>query len=168
MHYRFVNQCAQTLRNIEIWLDKAEEHATSKGFDVNILMSSRLAPDMGTFMYQVQSASDYTKAAAAFLTGQNPPKFADTERTIDEARARIQKTVDFVESNLEGAYVGAGAREFPFSWAPGRLITGDDYLVQVAVPNVYFHACMAYAILRHNGVDVGKMDYAGPITLVAA
>jgi len=168
MYYRFVTQCAQTLRNMEIWLDKAEDHAKNKGFDVNVLMSSRLAPDMGNFMYQVQSASDYAKAAAAFLTGQKPPKYPDNETTIEEARVRIQKTVDFVESNLEGEYEGAGERTFPFSWSPGRLITGDDYLVQVAVPNLYFHACMAYAILRHNGVDVGKMDFAGPITLVAA
>ena len=168
MYHRLVAQCAQTLHNIEIWLDKAESHASAKNFDVNVLMSCRLAPDMGTLMYQIQSASDYTKAPAAFLTGQKPPRFEDTEKTIDEARVRIQKTLAFIESVPESLYEGASGRQFPFSWAPGRLITGDDYLIQVAIPNVYFHACMAYAILRHNGVDVGKMDFAGPINLVAA
>jgi hypothetical protein len=167
MYHRLVAQCAQTLANIEIWLDKAEEHAKSKGFNVNVLMSSRLAPDMGALMYQIQSASDYVKATAAFLTGQKPPKFDDTETTIDEARTRIQRTIAFVESVVAAKYVGAGERIFPFSWSPGRNITGHDYLVQVAIPNVYFHACMAYAILRHNGVNVGKMDYAGPISLAA-
>jgi hypothetical protein len=153
---------------MEIYLDKAEDHARKKGFDVNILMWSRLAPDMGAFMYQVQSASDYVKATAAFLSGQKPPKYEDNEQTIDEARARIQKTVAFAESIGESAYIGAGEREFPFSWSPGRLITGENYFVQVAIPNVYFHISMAYAILRHNGVDVGKMDFAGPINLVVA
>lgn len=168
MYYRLVAQCVQALKNVEIWLDKAEKHAKEKDFDVNLLMSSRLAPDMKPFIYQIQSASDYTKGAAGWLSGQALPKYEDTEQTIDDAHARIQKTIAFVESIAEAQYEGAADRKVTFSWAPGRVIAGEDYLVQMIIPNVYFHTSTAYAILRHNGVDIGKMDFLGPINLVSA
>jgi len=98
MFYRVVLQCAQNLKNLETCLDKAEQHAAAKEFDVNVLMTSRLAPDQHHFIYQVQSACDYVKAAAAWLSGQTPPKHEDSEQTIGELRARIKKTISFVES----------------------------------------------------------------------
>ena len=98
MYYEAVSQCTRMLRNIGTWLDKAEKHAAAKTFDVNILMTNRLAPDMKPFIYQVQSACDYVKGAAAWLSGQVPPKHEDNEQTIGDARARIQKTVAFAES----------------------------------------------------------------------
>lgn len=168
MYYRMISQCVQAMKNIEIWLDKAEKHAEDKGFNVNILMSSRLAPDMLPLIYQIQSASDYTKAAAAWLSGQTPPKYEDSEQTIDEARARIQKTVAFAESIPEAQYEGAADRKVGFSWSSGRVMGGEDYLAQMTIPSVFFHVCMVYAILRHNGVDIGKMDYLGPINLADA
>src|SRR3984957_9435136 len=97
MCYIAIIQRAQTLKNIEAWLDKAEKHAADKKFDVNILMTDRLAPDMKPFIYQVQSACDYFKAAAAWLSGEVPPKHEDNEQTIDDVRARIRKTVAFAE-----------------------------------------------------------------------
>ena len=98
MYYQVISQCTQTLKNLEVWLDKAERHAVAKKFDVDVLMAGRLAPDMKPFIYQVQSACDYVKAAAAWLSGQTPPKHEDNERTIDELRDRIRKTVAFAES----------------------------------------------------------------------
>jgi hypothetical protein len=151
-----------------MWLDKAEQHAATKKFDVNILMSSRLAPDQYDFVRQIQSACDYVKGAAAWLSGQPVPKHPDTEKTIDEVRARIKKTLDFVEGVKEPEYAGAGDRRVSFSWKPGKVIVGADYLLQMTIPNTYFHLSHAYAILRHNGVDIGKMDYLGPINFIDA
>ena len=101
MYYQVISQCALSLRNLETCLDKAEQHAAAKKFDVGVLMTSRLAPDMKDFIYQIQSACDYVKAAAAWLSGQTPPKHEDGERTSDELRARIRKTVAFAESVTE-------------------------------------------------------------------
>jgi uncharacterized protein len=168
MYHQLISQCTQSLKNLETCLDKAEQHATAKTFDVDVLMTSRIAPDMHHFIYQVQSACDYVKAVAAWLSGRTPPRHEDNERTIDELRARIRKTVVFAESVKESEYVGADKREVKLSWAPGKVIGGEDYLLQVTIPNVFFHISMAYAILRHNGVDVGKRDFLGLINFVDA
>jgi uncharacterized protein len=123
-------------------------------------------------MYRVlaveEDACDYVKAAAAWLSGQTPPKHEDNEQTISEVRARIEKTIAFVESVEESQYAGASERKVTLSWAPGKVIGGVDYLLQITVPNTYFHIMTAYSILRHNGVDVGKFDYLGSINLVDA
>ena len=169
MYYQAISQCTQMLKNLESWFDKAEERAGAKTFDVGVLMSGRLAPDMRPFIYQVQSACDYVKAAAAWLSGQTPPKHEDNEQTIDEVRARIRKTVAFAESVHEAQYAGAVDRKIHLSFAPpGKALGGEDYLLQMTIPNVYFHIAMAYAILRHNGVDIGKMDFLGPINWIEA
>jgi hypothetical protein len=168
MYHQVISQCTQTLKNLEICLDKAEKHAAAKKFDVDVLMTSRLAPDMNDFIYQVQSACDYVKGAAAWLSGQTPPRHEDNEQMIGEVRARIRKTVAFAESVKEEQYAGASERKVKLSWAPGKVLGGRDYLLQVTVPNVYFHITTAYAILRHNGVEVGKMDYLGPINFADA
>jgi uncharacterized protein len=168
MYYRAISQCTQMLKNLECWLNKAEEYAGAKKFDVGVLMSGRLAPDMKPFIYQVQSACDYVKAGAAWLSGQTPPKHEDNERTIDEVRARIRKTVAFAESVTKMQYAGAAGRKVSLSWAPSNVLGGEDYLLQMTIPNVYFHIAMAYAILRHNGVDIGKMDFLGPVNWIDA
>jgi hypothetical protein len=168
MYHQMISQCTQTLKNLQTWLDKAEQLAAAKKFDVGVLMTGRLAPDMKPFIYQVQSACDYVKAAAAWLSGQTPPKHEDDEQTIDEVRARIRKTIAFAESVKETQYAGASERKISLSWAPGKVLGGEDYLLQMTIPNTFFHIVMAYAILRHNGVDVGKMDFLGPINLVDA
>jgi hypothetical protein len=168
MYYQVISQCTQALRNLETFLDKAEKHAVAKNFDAAVLMSSRLAPDMKDFVYQVQSACDYLKGAAAWLSGQTPPKHEDNERTIDDLRARIRKTVAFAEAMKEAQYAGAAERKVKLSWAPGKVLSGQDYLLQMIVPNIYFHTAIAYAILRHNGIDIGKMDFLGPVNFVDA
>jgi hypothetical protein len=168
MYFQVVTQCAQNLKNLESCLNKAEHHASAKKFDTAVLVASRLAPDMKPFSYQIQSACDNVKGAAAWLSGQTPPKHEDNEKTFEELRARIRKTVAFVEGIKEEQYQGAGERQVTFSWAPGKAMNGKDYLLQMVMPNTYFHISMAYAILRNNGVDVGKMDFLGSINLVAA
>jgi uncharacterized protein len=168
MYYHAVSQLVQALKNIDCWLDKAQKHAAAKNFDVQVLMTSRLAPDMEAFVYQIQSACDYAKGAAAWLSGQTPPPHEDNEKTIDEVRARIQKTVAFIESVQESRYTHAAQQKVRVSWGPpGTVLQGQDYMLQVAIPNVYFHVMAAYAILRHNGVEIGKMDYLGPINWTA-
>lgn len=165
MYAAAIARCTQAVKDIEIYLDKAEEYARQKKFDVNVLMASRLAPDMAAFVYQVQSACDYLKGGAAWLSGQTPPKHEDTEQTIDEVRARIRKTVAFAESVSADQYANAGEQQIRVSWAPTpeKTIQGNDYLLQIVIPNVYFHVLMAYAVLRNNGVNVGKMDFLGEI-----
>ena len=169
MYFLAISQFAQALRNLEGWLDKAEHYAIVKKFDVQVLMISRLAPDMGAFVYQVQSACDYVKGAAAWLSGQKAPRHEDNEHTINEVRARLRKTIAFVESLQEAQYANAAEQKIVVSWGPsGSVLQAQDYLLQVAIPNVYFHIMAAYAILRHNGVDVGKMDFLGPIDWMMA
>jgi hypothetical protein len=166
MYYDVISQCTQSLKNLLACLDKAEQYAAARKFDVGVLMTARLAPDMKPFIYQVQSACDYVKAGAAWLSGQTPPQHDDTETTADELRARIRKTVAFVESVKEAQYASASDCKVRLSWAPGKYISGRDYLLEMTVPNTFFHIAMAYAILRHIGVDVGKMNFLGRIDLV--
>jgi hypothetical protein len=128
-------------------------------------MSSRLAPGQHPFIQQVQIACDYVKFAAARLSGQTPPKHEDSELTIGELRARIRKTVAYAEGVREEQYEGANERTVNVTWAPEKVIRGRDYLLQLTIPNTFFHVTTAYNILRHNGVEVGKMDYLGPVDL---
>ncbi len=131
---------AKTLQNVERWMDKATAHAKAKSFEVDVLTQARLAPDQYPFVRQVQSACDK-----------------------DELRQRIQKCLGFLETVRPADLAGAEERKVAPPWLGGKWLRGDDYLVHVAVPNFFFHATMAYAILRHNGVDLGKMDYIGSI-----
>src|ERR1700733_12820620 len=104
MYYEAISQCVQMLKNIEAWLDKAEKHAAAKKFDVNTLMTVSLAPDMKPFIYQVPAACDYLKAAAAWLSGQAPPKHEDNEQAIADVRVRIPRSIAFAESVREAKY----------------------------------------------------------------
>jgi hypothetical protein len=164
MYYKVIHQCAESLRVLETCLDKTEQLAVAKGVDADAFMSRRLAPNMQPFTYQVQSACDYLKAGAAWLSGQAPPKHADMEQSINDIRARIKKTLDFVHSVEEARYRDAAQRKMALSWAPGKVINGENYLLQITIPNVFFHIGMAYAILRHYGVDIGKMDFLGRLS----
>jgi hypothetical protein len=156
----------QSLQDLESWLDKAEQLAATKKFDVGVLITGRLAPDTKPFIYQVQSACDYVKGAAAWLSGQTPPKHADHEQTLEQVRTRIRKTITFVENVKESQYAESADRKVSMSWAPGKVIGGANYLLQIAIPKIFFHIVMAYAIFRYNGVDIGKMDFLGPINWV--
>jgi hypothetical protein len=151
----------KTLDNLEKWMDKAEEYAKARSFEVDVLAQARLAPDQFAFVQQVQAACDQAKYAAAYLGGKPAPSHPDTEKTVAELRERIRKCTSFVATVSEQDVAGADERKVAPPWLGGRWLTGADYLAHVAVPNFFFHATMAYAILRHNGVPLGKMDYVG-------
>ncbi len=152
---------AKTLENFEKWMDKAEEHAKDRAFEVDVLAQSRLAPDQFDFVQQVQSACDQAKYAAAYLSGTKPPSHPDTEKTFSELRQRIEKAKKFAASIPEKDFAGADERKVAPPWMGGKWVRGSDYLAELAIPNFFFHATMAYAILRHNGVKLGKMDFIG-------
>jgi len=153
----------KTLENLEKWLDKAGEHAKERSFDVDLLAQARLAPDQFSFVQQVQSACDQAKYAAAYLSGKAAPSHPDTEKTFAELRERIRKCTGFLATVQEKDLAGADERKVAPPWLGGRWLRGHDYLVQVAVPNFFFHMTMAYAVLRHNGVKLGKMDFIGSL-----
>ncbi len=154
---------AKTLRNLEQWLDKAAEHAKVKSFEVDVLAQARLAPDQFGLVGQVQSACDQAKYAAAYLGGKDAPSHPDNEQTIADLKQRIEKCLGFLETVQASDFAAAQDRKVAPPWLGGKWLRGDEYLTHVAVPNFFFHATMAYAILRHNGVDLGKMDYIGSL-----
>jgi hypothetical protein len=162
-HNDAIRLFAKTLHNLEQWMDKAAAHAKARSFEVDVLAHARLAPDQYDFVRQVQSACDQAKYAAAYLAGKPPPSHPDTEQTFAELRQRIRTCLSFVDGIQEKDLAGAEGRKVAPSWLGGKWLRGDDYLIQVALPNFFFHATMAYAILRHNGVELGKMDYIGSI-----
>jgi uncharacterized protein len=155
----------KTLQNLERWMDKAAAHATAKSFEVDTLAQARLAPDAYPFTRQVQAACDQAKYAAAYLGGKQAPSHPDTEQTFAELKQRIQKCLSFLESVPARDLAGADDRKVAPPWLGGKWLRGGDYLAHVAVPNFFFHATMAYAILRHNGVELGKMDFIGSLPL---
>ena len=151
----------KTLENLEKWMDKAGEYAKSRSFEVDVLAHARLAPDQFDFVRQVQSACDQAKYAAAYLGGKPAPSHPDTEETFAQLRERTRKCTGFLATVQEKDFAGAEERKVAPPWLGGRWLRGGDYLMHVAVPNFFFHVTMAYAILRHNGVPLGKMDYIG-------
>jgi hypothetical protein len=153
------------LHNMDGWFEKAKAHAAAKKFDANVLLQSRLAPDMFPLVRQVQSACDSAKFAAARTAGKEPPAHADTEQTIDDVRARIGTVVAYLETFKASDFDGADKRSISNPRWEGKTMTAPDYFLEHAVPNFFFHFSMAYAILRHNGVDVGKRDYLGQLSL---
>jgi uncharacterized protein len=159
-----ITQFVKMLENLDRWIEKGEEYAKSKKFESDVLVQSRLAPDQFSLAGQVQAACDTAKFAVAQLTGQAPPSHPDTEKTVAELRARIQSALSFVRTG-EGKLGGAAERRVAPGWLQGKWMRGDEYLTQFAVPNFYFHVTTAYAILRHNGVELGKMDFLGSLPI---
>jgi uncharacterized protein len=157
---RFVH----TLKNLSAILDKAQAHAEAKKIDPAALLSFRLYPDMLPMTRQVQIATDTAKGAVARLAGAEVPKYEDTEQSFADLKARIAKTIDFINSfkpeQIDGSedkeiVLKLGGKDFTFK--------GMQYLLGHAQPNFYFHVTTAYDILRHNGVELGKRDYLGSI-----
>lgn len=143
-------------------LDKAEAFAEEKKIKPEVLVNARLAPDMLSLAGQVQRMSDTAKGAAARLTGTDAPSFADEETTLADLRERIEKTTAYLASVSESAFEGAEERTVVLKTRQQEVsFTGKDYLLTFAIPNFYFHLTTAYAILRHNGVAVGKLDFLG-------
>jgi uncharacterized protein len=161
LHDASVSQMSKMLRNLEGWLDKAEAHAKAKGFEVDVLAVARLAPDQYALVRQVQASCDAAKFTAARLAGIPAPSHPDTETTIAELRQRIRSTLAYLETVTPEQLAGATEREVTLPFMPGKAMKGAAYLVDLALPNFYFHVTTAYAILRHNGVGLGKLDFIG-------
>jgi hypothetical protein len=153
------------LGNMGQWLDKAEAHAQAKKFDASIYMVSRLAPDMLPFPKQIQIACDAAKFCVARLAGVDAPKQEDNEASLAELKARLARTVDIIQSIPAAKLDGSETRDIVVPRRDGSMtLSGEVYLKSFALPNFYFHATTTYALLRHNGVDLGKGDFLGALT----
>jgi hypothetical protein len=145
---------------LHLIIEKAEASAQTRNIDLAVLFNARLAPDMLPFSAQVQIASDTAKAACARLAGVEIPSWPDDEKTIDDLKARIAKTVAFLEGLDEAKFAGAEDRKVTQKVRGNDMeFSGADYLMKRQIPNFFFHITTAYDILRHNGVDIGKRDY---------
>jgi hypothetical protein len=156
------------LGQLDRWLEAASAHAQAKAFDSSVFLGLRLAPDQFPFARQVQTACDTAKLAAARLTGKEAPSQPDTEQSIDELRARIQRTLAYLDGFANGDFDTAATRVITQPRWQGKTMTGADYFLEHALPNFYFHLTHAYAILRHSGVNLGKRDYLGALSQKAA
>jgi hypothetical protein len=150
------------LNNLSAILHKAVMHAEAKKIDPSVFVNARLAPDMFPLARQIQIVSDGAKGCAARLAGVEVPSYPDTETTFPELQDRIAKTVDFLKSFKPEQIDGSEEKTIELKVGPRELkFKGQEYLTHFVVPNFYFHITAAYAILRHNGVEIGKRDYLG-------
>jgi uncharacterized protein len=167
MYYDISRQMKKTLAQIDSWLDAAAAHAKAKSFDSNEYLGFRLAPDQFPFARQVQITCDTAKLATSRITGKDAPSQPDTEKTLDELRARVRSVITYLDGFSAKDYEGAATRVVTQPRWEGKTMTGHDYLLEHALPNFYFHAAHTYAILRHNGVTLGKKDFLGALSLKA-
>ena len=153
-----------SLNNLSAILDKAESHGEAKKVDPKVIPQTRLIVDMLPLSAQIQIACDTAKGAAARLAGVEAPKHEDTEATLPELKARVAKTLDFIKTIKPEQLQGAETREVVLQFPQTTLkFNGLNYLTNFALPNFFFHVTMAYALLRKNGIDLGKRDFLGPI-----
>jgi uncharacterized protein len=164
MYQASIPAFVQMLNNISAIMDKAETHARSREIDPEVLLNYRLAPDMLPFVRQIQIAADLAKGAAARLAGVEVPKQDDTEKSFADLKARLAKTVAFVQSFKPTDIDGSEDREINLTLGEHTMsFKGEPYLVHFVMPNFYFHCTTAYDILRHCGVELGKRDFIGTI-----
>jgi len=162
MYQASVPTFIRMLDNLAAILEKAAAHAEAKKIDPSVLLASRLYPDMFPLTKQVQVACDFAKGTVARLAGQEPPKYDDNETTIEALKARIAKTVDYVQGFQAAQFAGAEERDVQMKIRDQTLtFKGLSYLAHMALPNFFFHATTAYDILRHNGVEIGKRHFMG-------
>jgi hypothetical protein len=163
VHALSVDVFTHTLGNLSAILEKGLAHATARKIDPAVLVSARLAPDMFPLSRQVQIAGDVAKNSVARLAGLEPPRFEDTEKTFEELRARIARTIDYVKGVPASSLEGSEDRDIKVPAGPERVLEfkGLEFLQRWAIPNVFFHVTTAYDILRHNGVELGKRDFLG-------
>jgi hypothetical protein len=150
------------LTNLLSWLDKAEAYAAERKIDLAVLVNDRLAPDMLPFKAQIMIATDHVKGSLTRLAGQPVPSWEDNETTFDELRARVRKALDVCAAAIPAEIDGSEDKPITLKNRAGEYVElGQAYLLHRAMPNFYFHITTAYAILRHNGVPIGKSDYIG-------
>jgi hypothetical protein len=162
MYDATVKPSIRMMANLGALLEKAAQHAEARKIDPEVFVNARLAPDMFPLARQVQVASDSAKMGAARLAGVVAPSFEDNEKTLPELVERTRKTTRFLETLKPEQFEGAEGRAVRWkSRSTEREMQGLHYLLHQMLPNVYFHCTTAYDILRHNGVELGKMDYLG-------
>jgi hypothetical protein len=164
MHQCSIPVFIHSLNNLTALLKKGEMHFAKEGLDASELINARLHPDMHPLSRQVQIACDVAKGAGARISGIEAPKYDDTESTFTELYTRIDNTLHFLSALSAEAINGTEDKDITMQAGPYELeFTGSSYLIKWALPNLYFHISTAYNILRHNGVDIGKIDFLGPI-----
>ena len=163
MYELTIVQFTKMLNNLSAILDKGAAFAEEKKVDVSVLLNSRLAPDQFNLIRQVQIACDTAKLGAARLAGKadSAPKHDDAEQTLAELKARIQSTLDYLATFSAKDLAEAETQKVSQPRWEGKYLSGLEFAIQHAIPNLYFHVTTAYSILRHNGVNVGKKDYLG-------
>jgi len=163
IHAIVVSQFSKMLTNLHAILGEAEKFAAEKKFDAGVLLQSRLAPDQFTLMQQIQAACDTAKLGAARLADRekDAPVHGDGEKTIADAKARIESVVAYLGGVSADAFAAAADRRITQPRWAGKTLSGQQFLIEHVIPNFYFHVTTAYAILRHNGVGIGKRSYLG-------
>ena len=164
MYLDIVRQMKKQLAQIDKWFDLAVAHAEAKKFDPNVLAGMRLAPDQFALARQVQIVCDTAKLGASRVSGKDAPSHADTEQTIDELRARVASVIAYLDTFTAADFAGVATRTVTQPRWEGKIMTAHDYFLEHVVPNFYFHLTHVYAILRHNGVGIGKRDYLGALS----
>jgi hypothetical protein len=167
MYHPFFCQMKKMLGQLDKCLEAAGAYAQAKSFDPSLFLAFRLAPDQFAFARQVQICCDTAKTAASRLTGKDAPQQPDTEKTLDELRARVHAVTGYLDGLTAADFEGAATRVVTQPRWEGKVMTGADYFLEHAVPNFFFHLSHAYAIMRHNGVPLGKRDYLGSLSLRA-
>ena len=158
-----VPQFTKVLKNLSAILDKAAGYADQKKFDMDVLLNSRLAPDQFNLIKQIQIATDTAKLCSSRLSGKEAPKHEDNEKTLSDLKDRINDVITYLNSLKAVDFAGSEEKKISQPRWEGKWVTGEEYVLQHAIPNFYFHVTTAYAILRHNGVDIGKKDYLGAL-----
>jgi len=162
IHQLSVGAFTRMLSNLGAILEKAKAHALEQKIEETVYTSARLAPDMLPLTRQVQILTDQVKGCASRLAGQEPPKWADDEKTFADLHARVAKTIAHLKTFKPEQFEGAEKRAIEIKFPNATFnFTGKDYLLNFVTPNFYFHYTTAYAILRHNGVPIGKGDFLG-------
>jgi len=162
MHAMSHDVFKKALTQLLLVIEKGVANAKARNFDPNVFVTQRLAPDMLPFARQVQLASDFAKNSMARLAGIDPPKFEDTEATIDELVARVKKTLEYIDTVPAAALENSETRDIKIPLRDRTLeMKGLAFLQNWALPNFFFHHVTAYNVLRHNGVDIGKRDFLG-------
>jgi len=154
----------RVLNNLSHLLNRAADYCTERKIEERVILDARLFPDMFPLVRQVQLVSDMTKSCAGRLTGKEPPRFEDKEASFAELQTRIADTVAYLKTFKDSDFSDSADREIRLPWKPDHPMRGEVFLLQHALPNIYFHIATAYNILRHNGVAIGKADFVGKVS----
>jgi hypothetical protein len=167
MYFEAFGQMKKMLGQLDKWLEAAATFAKERSFDPNLFLDLRLAPDQFALARQIQVACDTAKLAASRLSGKEAPSHPDTEKTFDELRARVRGVIAYLDGLSASDFDTAASRVVTQPRWEGKTMTGANYFLEHALPNFFFHTTHVYAILRHSGVNLGKRDYLGALSLRA-